>query len=74
MTSDLVYADSVDTALKHLQKLKREQHAQLSDTIRVDGTSPRGRGQEDVKASEQRGASECSKVKYKAKPLSEMLS
>ena len=44
------------------------------DTIRVDDTSPRGRWQEDVKKSESGGASECSKVKYKAKPLSGVLS
>ena len=35
----------------------------------MDSTSPRGRGQEDVKESEQESASECSKVKFKAKPL-----
>ena len=47
----------------------------MSDTIRVDGTSPRGRGQEDVKESDKGVlSSECSKVKYKAKPLSGMLS
>ena len=33
--------------------------AKQGDTIRADGTSPRGRGQEDVKESER------SKVKYK---------
>ena len=48
--------------------------AKQGDTIRVDGTKPRGRGQEDVKESEQGGSSECSNVKYKAKPLSGMLS
>ena len=42
------------------------------DKIRVGGTSPRGRGQEDVEESEQGSASECSKVKYKAKPLNGM--
>ena len=46
--------------------------AKQGDTIRVDSTSPRSRGQEDVKESEQGGASECSKVKYKAKPLNGM--
>ena len=82
----------MDAALKHLQKLKRENHAQSEDvkylrpdgssrsssfggvcgarddspswnlgrakqgdTIRVDGTSQRGRGQEDVKESERGG-------------------
>ena len=48
--------------------------AKQGDTIRVDGTSPRGRGQEDLKESEQGSASDCSKVKYKAWPLSGMLS
>ena len=46
--------------------------AKHGDTIRVDGTSPRGRGQEDVKESEQVSAPECSKVKYKAKPSNGM--
>ena len=31
MQENSFLADSVDAALKHLQKLKREQHAQLSD-------------------------------------------
>ena len=48
--------------------------AKQGDKIREDGTSPRGRGQEDVEKSENGGASGCSKVKYEAKPLSEMLS
>ena len=48
--------------------------AKQGSTIRVDGTNLRGRGQEDVKKSACGGASECSKVKYKALPLSEMLS
>ena len=48
--------------------------AKQGDKIREDGTSPRGRGQEDVKKSESGGASGFSKVKYKAKPLSGMLS
>ena len=30
-------------------------HAKQSDTIRVGGTSPRGRGRDDVKESEQGG-------------------
>ena len=48
--------------------------AKQCDTIRVDCTSPRGRGQEDVEESKEEGASVCSKVKYKAKSLSGMLS
>ena len=48
--------------------------ATQGDTTRVDGTSPRGRGQEHVNESDQGCASECSKVKCEAKPLSKMLS
>ena len=50
--------------------------AKQGNTIRVDGMGPRGQGQEDVKESEkgEGGALECSKVKYKAKTLSGMLS
>ena len=42
------------------------------ETIRVDGTGPLGRGHEDVKEIREGGASECSKVKYRTKPLSGM--
>ena len=48
--------------------------AQQGDTVRVDGMGSRAQGPEDVKESEQGCASECSKVKYKAKLLSGMLS
>ena len=44
------------------------------DKIRANGTGPQGRGQDDVKKSESGCASECSKVKYKAKTLNGMLS
>ena len=48
--------------------------AKQGNTIRADGMGPRGQGQVDVEESEKGGASECRKVKYKAKTLSGMLS
>ena len=48
--------------------------AQQCDTIRVDYTSARGRGQEDVKSPRRRVLQCAGKVKYKAKSLSGMLS
>ena len=48
--------------------------AKQGDTIRVDGTSPQGRGQDHVKESDKGVLPDCRKVKYKTKPLSGMLS
>ena len=46
--------------------------AKRSDTIRVDGTSPRGRGQEDVKKFNREWR--CFRVQYKVKYKAEKLS
>ena len=51
---DLVCWSLVEHATRRQSQLESGPCKSRVNTIRVDGTSPRGRGQEDVKESEQR--------------------